>query len=140
MPTVPALGRAAVFAGVVVFLLGQAFDTYWHARNVSFVPEPPRELWRIHLGIYLGAAMLTALGAWLLTRPGLRLAGLLMLLGGGTQLLGFGWDMYLHGQGRSKEIWHDLLWYGFGVVVLGVVRLEALIRRHPVAADMPKAV
>ena len=131
----PLSGRIALYSGVVIYLFGQAYDTYWHAKHVSFVPEPPSGLWRIHLGIWLGAVIVVAVGGWLTARPGLRVTGLLLLAGGLVQLLGFGWDMYLHGQGRSQDLWHNMIWYGFGVVVLGVARFAALTRP---AAALPR--
>ncbi|QFU90575.1 hypothetical protein [Amycolatopsis sp. YIM 10] len=127
--------RVIVYLGIVVYLLGQAFDTYWHQRNVSFVPEPPSELWRIHAGIYGGAVILTLAGVWLALRPGGRVTGLLLVAGGLTQLTGFFGDMWLHARGESIDFWHDLVWYGLAVIVIGVVRMEALNRNRPEPAE-----
>lgn len=135
--TNPIAVRTGLYTGIVAYLLGQAFDTYWHARNLSFVPEPPSALWRIHLGIWLGSLLVALVGAGLVARPGMRITGGLLLLGGLLQLLGFGWDMYLHSQERSRDLWHDLLWYGFGVVVIGLARFEALSRRSVNQAKDP---
>lgn len=137
--TVPAAARAGLYTGAVAYLLGQAFDTWWHARNVSFVPEPPGALWRIHLGMWLGATIVAVIGAWLTGRAGHRITGVILMTGGLVQLLGFAWDMYLHGQGRSRDLWHDMLWYGFCLVVLGVARFEALSRRSPANAGVPES-
>jgi len=124
--------RMVVYGGAVLFLLGEAYDTYWHRQHVSFRPEPPSSLWRIHAGIWLGALILVVIGAVLLTRPGARITGAIVGAGGLTSLAGFLGDMALHARGESIDFWHDLVWYGFGVVVIGVVRMEAL-NRHPPA-------
>ncbi|MFB6891021.1 hypothetical protein ACFCX4_17130 [Kitasatospora sp. NPDC056327] len=135
LPAAPAgPWRHAAFAGVVVFLFGEAYDTYWHAKHVSFVVEPPSALWTIHLGIYLGAAVTVVAGVLLLRRGGLRVAGALLLAGGGIELAGFFLDMWKHSQGTSLDLYHDLVWYGFGGVVVGMVRLEAMRRGRPAAA------
>ncbi|MFJ5072980.1 hypothetical protein ACIP8Z_00015 [Streptomyces sp. NPDC088553] len=122
--------RTVAFAAVAIYLFGQAFDTYWHAKNVSFVPEPPRALWSIHLGIYLGAAIVLATGGALAFRAGFRVAGVLLAAGGGVELAGFFLDMWKHSQGTSVDFYHDLVWYGFGLVVVGTVRMEAMRRIH----------
>ena len=120
--------RHGVFAGVVIFLLGEAYDTYWHAKNVSFVVEPPGSLWTIHLGIYLGAVLTLVFGATLWKVEGFRVTGVLLVLGGGIELAGFFLDMWKHSQGTSLDLFHDLVWYGFGLVVVAVVRVEAMRR------------
>ncbi|MFF5428056.1 MULTISPECIES: hypothetical protein [unclassified Streptomyces] len=122
--------RVAAFAAVAIYLFGQAFDTYWHAKNVSFVPEPPSALWTIHLGIYLGAAIILATGALVAFRDGFRIAGGLFALGGAVALAGFFLDMWKHSQGTSVDFYHDLVWYGFGLVVVGMVRMEAMRRNR----------
>jgi hypothetical protein len=65
----------------------------------------------------------------LLRRTGGLLAGGLLLGGGLAQLTGFFLDMWEHGQGRSVDLYHNLLWYGFIVVAAGIVRMEASIER-----------
>ncbi|MEU1013074.1 hypothetical protein ACIP4Y_33335 [Streptomyces sp. NPDC088810] len=122
--------RHLAFAGVVVYLFGQAYDTYWHAKNVSFVVEPPSSLWGIHLGIWMGAVVTVAAGAAQWRRAGFRVAGVLLAVGGGVELAGFFLDMWKHSQGTSLDFYHDLVWYGFGVVVVAMVRLEAMRRNR----------
>jgi hypothetical protein len=124
--------RAVAYAAVVTYLAGQAFDIWWHAKNVSLVPEAPVRLLAIHLGIYVGAALAVVAGAMLLRRTGGRLAGGLLLGGGLVQLAGFFLDMWEHGQGRSVDLYHNLLWYGFIVVAAGIVRMEASSQSAPV--------
>ncbi|MER5215299.1 hypothetical protein ABT063_33320 [Streptomyces sp. NPDC002838] len=126
--------RYLAFAGVVIYLFGQAYDTYWHARNVSFIVEPPSSLWTIHLGIWLGAAVTAAAGATQLRLSGFRVAGVLLVVGGGVELAGFFLDMWKHSQETSLDFYHDLVWYGFGVVVVAMVRLEAMRRNRLGAA------
>ncbi|MFF4470839.1 hypothetical protein ACFYZ3_14880 [Streptomyces sp. NPDC001599] len=120
--------RYLAYAGVVIYLFGQAYDTYWHAKNVSFVVEPPGSLWTIHLGIWVGALVTATAGATLWRVRGFRVAGGLLALGAAVELAGYFLDMWKHSQGTSLDFYHDLVWYGFGVVVIGMVRIEAMRR------------
>jgi hypothetical protein len=124
MAAASAKGRVVLYTGAAVYLLGQAFDMLWHSRNVSFVPEPPSEVFVIHSGMYVGAATVAVAGLLLLGRPQERPGGALALTGGLVQLAGFGLDTWAHGHGYSKALYHDLWWYGFAVVVVGAVLLE----------------
>jgi len=130
--------RAVAYTGVVTYLAGQAYDIWWHAKNVSLVPELPQRLLLIHLGIYVGAALCLAAGLMLLRRTGGMVAGLLLVAGGAVQLAGFFLDMWEHGHGRSVDLYHNMLWYGFIVAVAGVVRMEASLER-PVDAPRYRA-
>jgi hypothetical protein len=127
--------RSVAYAAVVTYLGGQAFDIWWHAKNVSLVPEMPVRLLYIHLGIYLGAALAVVAGLRLLRRTGGLLAGGLLAAGGLVQLAGFFLDMWEHGHGSSVDLYHRMLWYGFIVVAAGVARMEAAIG----AAPLPSA-
>ncbi|HST80249.1 MAG TPA: hypothetical protein VLL08_00770 [Kineosporiaceae bacterium] len=117
--------RAAAYVAVVTYLGGQSFDIWWHAKNVSLVPETPVRLLSIHLGIYVGAALTVVAGGMLLRRSAGLLAGSLLVAGGLVQLAGFFLDMWEHGHGRTVDLYHNLLWYGFIIAAAGVVRMEA---------------
>lgn len=136
------LGRVLLYAGAATYLLGQAFDSLWHSRNVSFVPEPPSTVFVIHSGIYLGAAAVVVAGALHLAQPGTRLGGAVVLAGGLTQLTGFVLDTWAHGRGYSAPLYHDLWWHGFAVVVVGTAGLEyrrllGRADRRPVELENP---
>ncbi|MBX6766131.1 MAG: hypothetical protein IRY90_03070, partial [Actinomadura rubrobrunea] len=118
------VSRLVLYAAAIVYLLGQAYDTYYHNKNVSFVPEPPSSLWRIHAGIYIGSAMAVVTGVLLWRLAQAKLAGVIVSVGGVTQLTGFFADMWAHAHGYSKPLWHDLIWYGFAIVVAGGVLVE----------------
>jgi hypothetical protein len=137
MAETSAKGRSILYTGVVIYLLGQAFDMLWHSRNVSFVPEPPSQVFMIHSGIYLGAATIAVAGLLHLRRPKQWVGGALVLTGGLVQLAGFGLDTWAHGHGYSKALYHDLWWYGFVVVLLGAALLEYRRWRGPSVQPAP---
>lgn len=119
-----ATGRVILYAGVVAYLLGQAYDQFWHSQNVSFVPAPPSRVFVIHIGIYLGAAAIALAGALHMRRAQTRRGGAVVLAGGLVQLAGFALDTWVHSRNYSEPLFHDMWWYGFGIVVIGAVVLE----------------
>jgi hypothetical protein len=120
--------RLLMAAGLFLEFVGFLYDEYWHAMHLSIVPSPPSEMLTIHGGIYVGELLVLAVAVIALARVPLRLPARLALwvviAGGLVELAGVATDMWAHGHGYEKDLFHNLIYTGAGVTVAGYLLLE----------------
>ncbi|MEU2233882.1 hypothetical protein ACH4A8_39540 [Streptomyces vietnamensis] len=129
----PAAVRLIIAAALVVEFGGFLYDTFWHDQHLSEVAIPPGELLTVHGGIYLGQLTLMAVAATVIARraadrPTARVLWA-MLCGGLVQTLGSVLDMWSHGHGYEKDLYHNTIYAGAAVTVLAYLLLEVVGRR-----------
>lgn len=131
-----AVDRAAVtrvrvlFAvGLVVNFAGFVYDWAWHAWNLSLVPIPPPKLLVVHGGIYVGSLLVAGALAWALARRAFtsrveRVGLAVLALGLLLEFAGDATDMWAHGHGYEKDLYHDMIYNGAGLTLLGYLVIE----------------
>lgn len=125
--------RFTMAAGLVAEFGGFLYDTFWHNQHLSDVAIPPSELLTVHGGIYLGQLTVMCVAAVVLARKAADRRTVLtlwaVLAGGLLQTLGSALDMWSHGHGYEKDLYHNMIYSGAAVMVLGYLALEIVGRR-----------
>ncbi|MGA8113508.1 MAG: hypothetical protein WCA46_07605 [Actinocatenispora sp.] len=122
--------------GLVVNFVGFVYDQAWHATHLQIVPILPIKLLSVHSGIYLGALIVTVTVVIAFARrafdTGGEWAGLVVLaVGLALEFLGDGTDMWAHGHGYERDLFHNFIYSGAGVTVVGylIIQLVHLLGR-----------
>ncbi|MER8047172.1 hypothetical protein [Streptomyces sp. NPDC094032] len=129
----PTALRITMAAALVVEFGGFLYDSFWHNQHLSEVAIPPSELLTVHGGIYVGQLTVLAMAVIVLARrtadsPTARVLWA-VLCGGLLQTLGGALDMWSHGHGYEKDLYHNMIYAGAAVTVIGYLLLEVVGRR-----------
>lgn len=125
--------RVALALGLLTQLVGFIYDFSWHASHPQTVAIPPAKLIVVHGGIYLGG-LIIAVAFFVALLRGTFAAGPARLvvaagaIGAVVEFVGNGTDMWAHGHGYEKALYHGLIYAGAAVTILGYVSIEALRR------------
>lgn len=122
-------GRVRILfaAGLVINFAGFVYDWAWHARNLSLEPIPPSQLLVVHGAIYLGSllvAVAVVLGRRAFAGRVERIGLLVVAVGLVLEFAGDAADMWAHGHGYEKDLYHDLVYDGAALTVCGYLILE----------------
>ena len=128
--------RLLIAVGLVINYAGFFYDWTWHAQNLSITPITPGKLLTVHGLIYLGALIVTVATIDALVRRPFtaavqKYAVWLIALGLLVEFTGDATDMWAHGHGYEKDLYHDLVTIGAALTVVGylVIELFHLISR-----------
>jgi hypothetical protein len=115
-------------AGLFVEFAGFLYDTLWHDQHLSEVAIPPGKLLTVHGGIYFGELLVLAIALVTLkqrqSRPAVSAALWGVVAGAIIQLAGSGLDMWSHGHGYEKDLYHNTIYVGAALTVIGYLLLE----------------
>ncbi len=123
-------GVRVLFAvGLVINFAGFVYDWAWHSWNLSLETIPPSKLLVVHGGIYVGALLVTvavghALRRRLFTSRPERVGLLVIAAGLLLEYVGDAADMWTHSQGYEKDLYHDFIYNGAALTLLGYLLLE----------------
>ncbi len=124
--------------GLLIQFVGFIYDWMWHAHHLQIVPIPPSKLLTVHSGIYLGGLVIVGtIIAALVRRPftsGAARAALAMsAIGIVVEFVGNGTDMWAHGHGYERDLYHNLIYTGAVITILGYLALQLhhLFTAHP---------
>jgi hypothetical protein len=125
----PRVVRLSMAAGLFVEFVGFVYDTLWHDQHLSEVAIQPSELLTVHSGIYLGELIVLGIAIATLARRGRKAAPPALLwtvvVGGVVQLIGSGLDMWSHAHGYEKDLYHNTIYTGAAITVIGYLLMEA---------------
>ncbi|SCE99707.1 hypothetical protein GA0074695_2752 [Micromonospora viridifaciens] len=123
-------GVRILFAvGLVINFAGFVYDWAWHSWNLSLETIPPSKLLVVHGGIYVGSLLVAvavghALRRRLFTSRPERIGLLVIAAGLLLEFAGDAADMWTHSQGYEKDLYHDFVYRGAALTVLGYLLLE----------------
>lgn len=134
--------RMAIAIGLVVNFVGFVYDWSWHALHLSMVPIPPSKLLTVHGGIYLGSIIIAVAVVAAFVRQTFRTTveqgGLLMIaVGLVIEFAGDGTDMWAHGHGYERDLYHYLIHIGAALTVAGYLAIELFHLFGPVRVGGP---
>ncbi|MDF9817156.1 hypothetical protein [Streptomyces sp. SPB162] len=137
----PRAVRWSIAAGLFVEFVGFLYDTLWHDQHLSEVAIPPSKLMTVHSGIYLGELLVLGIALATLalrTRRAHPQAVLWAVVAGGlVQIAGSGFDMWSHAHAYEKPLYHDTIYTGAAVTIIGYLLLEILASRAARQEQVP---
>lgn len=122
--------RWVALGGLAVTAVGYLWDLGWHGSNATS-PHSGKEVAQAHTLLLLGAAIMLAGLAWVVTSPGPRrsVADWIALAGAAAMAAGFTWDSIRHLDGAESLTGHVLIYGGALAILVGMPTGIFLARR-----------